>query len=178
MNEIEWQDLTDVWQTAGRGDEIPLQKIVRTNRRRMLMAAAGEIALAVLFLLMTITVAADGVAGWEAVWMATLWGFMLVAGAFAWWNRRGTWRPLGDSVTDYIRLSRLRCERQRRSVVFGIALFAAEAIVIVAQLVWFGRLTPPAASVLAASAVPIAAWCIVTLRRIERELRAIARFEA
>ena len=177
MNELEWQDLTNVWQSAAQDEPIALKKIVDANRRRLLLAAAGEIALVVVFALMSMLVSADGVALWELVWMATLWGFVLIAGGFAWWNRRGTWNPLGDSVAEYVRVSRLRCERQRRSIVFVIVLFLAEAIVVVAQLAWFARLTPLAAAILGASAIPVAAWCIVTKRRIERELRAIAAFE-
>jgi hypothetical protein len=38
--------------------------------------------------------------------------------SFALWNRRGSWRPLGESTADYLRLSHIRARAGRRSVRF------------------------------------------------------------
>ena len=116
-------------------------------------------------------------AGWEAAWLATLWAFAAIAAGFAWWNRRGTWSPIGGGVAEYARLTRLRCRRQRRSIRFALALFAAEAAAVVALLAGFDRLTPLAGALLALSAAAVAAWCLATERRVARELAAVEEFE-
>lgn len=173
MSELDWQSLSDAWKAAPQPDVAPLRRIVAVNRRRLLTTAIGEIAMVLGFLALSYFVARDGVAFWEGVWMATLWGFLAVAAGFAWWNRRGTWKEVGDSVEEYVRLSRLRCERQRRAIAFAIVLFLAEAVAIMAQLLVFARLTATVIAALSAAAIVIAAWCFWVKRRIDRELKII-----
>jgi hypothetical protein len=59
---------------------------------------------------------------------------------------------------------------------FGVALFAAETVVVVAELAWFGRLVPVAVAALAAAGVVIAAWCVAMRRHLRRELAQIDAF--
>lgn len=179
MSELDWQSLSADWKSQDSGltqDFMPLRRIVAVHRRRLVAAVAGEIAIAVAVLALSIWIAEDGVAVWEGVWMATLWGFLAVAAGFAWWNRRGTWRAAGDSVAEYVRLSRLRCERQRRTIVFAVVLFIAEAVAIVVQLVGFERMTMSAIASLGAAGIVIGAWCVRMKRRIDRELEMIDTF--
>jgi hypothetical protein len=117
-----------------------------------------------------------GAAAWQIVWLATLWAFTAVAGGFAWWNRRATWRAAGAAVEDAVRLARLRAERQLRTVRFVLLLFAAEVVAVLAQLAWFDRLVPVAFAALGAAGIVIALWCAVTRRRLRRELARIDAF--
>ena len=57
-----------------------------------------------------------------------------------------------------------------------LALFAAEAIVVVAQLAWFDRLVPVALAALAAAGGVVVFWCVVARRRLLRELSRIDAF--
>lgn len=178
MNETEWSSLSTLWSSSQEPvDAGVLRRVVRAHRRGLLAATAGEIVLAIAFAWLSYAVLSDGVELWTIVWVATLWIFMTVAVAFAWWNRRGTWRALGDSVVEYVRLTRVRAERQRRSMIFGLALFAVEVVAVVAQLQWFDRLTPLAVVLLGGAAIIVAVWAVITQRKIARDLAMVEEYE-
>lgn len=178
MNETEWNALGELWVSSLQPvDAGALKEVVASHRRRLVAAVAGEVALVVAFVWLTRMVLRDGIEAWELVWTVTLWTFMAAAVAFAWWNRHGTWRAFGDSVADYVHLTRVRAERQRRSLRFGVALFAAEVVAIVAQLQWFGRLTEMALLLLGASALIVVAWVIVARRKVQRDLAVVEEYE-
>ena len=175
----EWEDLAAAWQSVdGTIDEpidlAPLRRLLAAQRRRLVAVVLGEAALVLAFGWLTWLVARDGVEAWEAVWLVTLWGFTVVAVAFALWNRRGTWRSLGESVEEYVRLARLRARRARRSLGFAGALLVAEVVAVVAQVVWFGRASGSTgllvAGLLVAAVAVAAAGCWLAARRIRREL--------
>ncbi|HEX5758905.1 MAG TPA: hypothetical protein VF121_06885 [Thermoanaerobaculia bacterium] len=184
-DEREWEALAEAWSaaapeaasTALEAASAPLARIVRRHRVRLVAAAASEAGVLLGAAALSAWVLRDGLAGWEAAWLATLWAFAAIAAGFAWWNRRGTWAPIGGGVAEYARLTRLRCRRQRRSIRFALALFAAEAAAVVALLAGFDRLTPVSGALLALSAAAVAAWCFATERRVARELAAVEEFE-
>jgi hypothetical protein len=103
---------------------------------------------------------------WETVWLTTLWHFTAVAAPFAWWNRRGTWRSLVESVSEF---ERRRTARRRRTLRFGCALFVAEVLVVSIELVWLDRVSVPAVLLLGAMTVAVAVWALWMKRRIESE---------
>lgn len=178
VHESEWDAWGQVWRTADAPvDVAPLRRKIAAHRRLLIAAALGEALLVAGFLWLSARVARGGVEPWEAVWLATLWGFTLLALAFAWWNRRGTWRALGESVEEFVRLTRLRAERQRRSALFSAGLSAAEAVIVGAQLAWFGRLTLAAGLLLAALGVLAAAGCWAMQRKAARDLAAVEEYE-
>lgn len=129
--------------------------MVAAERRRLAAIAAGEVALLAGFAWLSWAVLREDLAAWKVVWVVTLWSFAAIAVSFAWWNRRGTWHAMGRSVAEY---RRLRVTRRMRAARFACALFVTEVIVVVAELAWFDRLTVAAASILAASALPLGAW--------------------
>jgi hypothetical protein len=171
--ESDWQELSELWKSAPPGDAEPLRRIVRAGRLRLAFVTAGEIAVVAAFALLSLFVARDGLAVWEVVWLTTLWAFTAVAVTFALWNRRDTWNAVGDTVTDYLRLSRLRCHRQRRTLRFVIVCSVAETAAVAAQLAWMGRLTPIALSLLSLGALGVLVWCALMKRRLDREVRTI-----
>jgi hypothetical protein len=177
MNETEWSSLSTLWASAQEPvDAGLLRKVVRAHRRGLVAVTVGEIVLAIAFAWLSYAVLRDGVEPWTLVWVATLWIFMAAAVAFAWWNRRGTWRALGDSVADYVRLTRVRAERQRRSMIFGVALYVAEVVAVVAQLQWFDRLTPFAIVLLGVASIIVAGWAAIARRKIARDLAMVEEY--
>lgn len=178
VHESEWDAWGEAWRAAEAPVDIaPLRRKIAAHRRLLIAATLGETLLVAAFLWLSARVARDGVEPWEAVWLATLWGFALLAVAFAWWNRRGTWSALGESVEECVRLTRLRAQRQRRSALFAAGLYAAEAVIVGAQLAWFDRLTLAAGLLLAALGALVAAWCWAMQRKAARDLAAVAEYE-
>jgi hypothetical protein len=174
-NDLDWEG----WASAWRSGEVPveteaLRRRLAAQRRRLLAVALGEAVLVCGFGALSWLVARDGIAAWEAVWLGTVWAFTLVAVVFAVWNRRGTWRSLGESVEEYVRLARLRAQRGRLAAAFAGALVVAETIAVIVQLAWFGRLTPVVIAVLAGMGAAVAIGCAVVRRRLRRELERLA----
>lgn len=161
---------------ADAGALAELRRAAARHRRRQVAVAAGEGLLTLALLALSVWVLRDGAVAWEVVWLLTLWAFVAAAAAFAWWNRRATWRAAGDAVEDYVRLARLRAVRELRAVRFAALFYAAEVVAVVAQLAWFDRLGPVAIGALAAAGVGIAAWCALAARRLRRELARIEAF--
>lgn len=160
----DWDSLSTAWRASGGAiDRSPLRRMVVSYRRRLALLATLEIGVLAFFGWLSWLVARDGVAAWEAVWLATLWSFAALATGFAWWNRRGAWNAMGLSVAEF---RRQRARRHARSLRFGVLLFVAELVVVVAQLAWFERFTAPVALVLVAFAAGLGAWCLWMRRRI------------
>jgi hypothetical protein len=167
-NEEEWESISALWQTSHRDvADTSLRRLIAAQRRGVVAATVGEIALLGGFLYWSLMVTRDGVAVWEAVWLVTLWTFAAVAAAFAWWNRRGTWSAMGRSVAEY---RRLRATKHLRSVRFAWALFVAEIVVVAAELASFDRFTVSAAVILAALALPLGVWSVWAKRRAARDI--------
>jgi hypothetical protein len=166
-NEEEWKSISALWQTSHREvSEAALRRLIAAERRGLVGATLAEIVVLGVFLYVSLVVARDGLALWEAVWLVTLWTFAAVAAAFAWWNRRRTWNGIGRSVAEY---RRLRATKHLRSIRFAWALFVAEIVVVAAELAWFDRFTVLAAVILAALALPLGVWSIWAKKRAARE---------
>jgi hypothetical protein len=169
-NGPEWESLSELWRASRQQIEpVPLRRMVATCRRRLAAVVIGEILIVAGFAWLSWVSIRDGVAMWEAVWLSTLWIFTGVAVPFAWWNRRGAWRAMAGTVAEF---QRQRAVRRLRSLRFGCALFAAEVVVVSAQLAWFGRFTGLAATLLGACGVAFGAWAWWMSRRAAQEMAA------
>jgi len=171
----EWEEVAAAWRTVEEPvDLAPLRRLLAAQRRRLGAVVMIESALVLALAWLSWLVAHDGVEAWEATWLVTLWGFTIVTIAFAWWNRRGTWRSFGASVEDYVRLARLRARRARRALAFACGLLVAEVVAVVAQLVWFGHTSGSRGlvigSLLVAAIAVVAGWCWLAASRIRAEL--------
>ncbi len=165
--EQDWESLSDVWRSSLEGvDRAPLRNLVASRRRRLAAVVAGEVLTVAGFAWLSWFIVRDGVAVWETVWLTSLWGFTAIASAFLWWNRRGAWHAMTESVAEYQR----QCTARRlRSLRFGYALFIAEVIAVVAQLAWFGRFTIAAALFLGAFGALFAVWAAWMRRQAARK---------
>ena len=155
-NERDWESLASEWRA--QSEEVPpatLHRLIVLERRRTLAVIAGEAVTIGGFAWLSWLAAKDGLAPWETVWISTLWLFTAVVVPFAWWNRRGIWSAFVESVAEF---ERRRDQRRRRTLRFACALFSAEAIVVIAELAWFDRLTARPLLILLGFAVVFAAW--------------------
>ena len=181
------------WQTVGltwRTDEhraLPLRERVaqRVHRqsRRLRIILAGEIALTIVMLTISFTIAgrdnAEGTLRLSAIvllYTAGVWAFGL-------WNRRGVWRPYGETTAEFVQLLRVRAERRIQSARFT-------QVVIGLAVILFGREVATAWSAGFASTwqrtvwmlfglyvVGIVAWSIWYERKARREVRELADFQ-
>lgn len=178
MNDKEWQSMHQLWRTADAGvDAQPLRRAVSAHRRWLVIATLGEVLFAAALMWLTWVVLREGVTGWRIIWAISVWFFAAVAYAFVWWNRRGTWRAAGNSVSDFVRLTRLRARRQRLSLRFALGLAVAESVVVVAQLLWFDRFTLLSATLLGTILFIVVIWYAVTRRRIAHDLALASEYD-
>jgi hypothetical protein len=174
----EWGGLTRQWQSRAEPVMLPIDRLLRQERRRrvgMALLIGAEIAISAVALLGSWLVRARlGATGLAAVlgYVAMIWGFAL-------WNRRGTWRPEQETVEGFMRLHRLRCERGILTTRFVLAIVAVQAAVSVGWIaVVFARAGGLLPGLLARLGIPLgvgaayAIWAIwyrqVIRRRLER----------
>jgi len=180
------------WQTVGitwRTDEhraLPLRERVaqRVHRqsRRLRLILAGEIAFTMVMLVMAFTIIArenEGTLRLSAIvllYTAATW-------AFALWNRRGVWRPYGETTAEFIQLLRVRAQRRIRSarftqVVMGLTVLLFGRYVATAWSVAFDSTLQRTVWVLfGLYSVGLVAWSIWYERRARREVRELADFQ-
>ena len=178
MNENEWTSLSELWRSADdRVDAAPLRRTVATHRLMLVAVTAVEILFTLALAWLTYAVLRGGMTSWKVAWAISVWVFVAIAFSFVLWNRRGTWTADSESVAEYVRLTRLRAERQLRSLRFAVGLLVAESIVVLVQLIAFDRLTVTAMALLAASVAVIAAWIVLMRRKIRRDLSIASDFD-
>ncbi len=138
--ELAWQELGRTWRVGPGIDPAGIRRLTDRQTRLMQLMVLAEI---------LVTVVTIGVVWWvlRAERGVVVLGWAVAAGlhtavvwAFALWNRRGIWRPLGESTAAYLRLAQERLRRQRRSAEFALGLVAIEAGALV---VWLGLDSTP-----------------------------------
>lgn len=163
-NERDWESLVNEWRA--QREDVPtaiLHRLIAAERRRTLAVIAGECAVIAGFAWFSWLAMRDGLVLWETVWLTTLWMFTAVAVPFAWWSRRGTWSALVENMAEF---ERRRDQRRRRTLGIACGLFVAEAIVVIAELAWFDRLTARPFLLLLCLAVVFTAWAFWMRRRL------------
>jgi hypothetical protein len=183
----EWEVLGAEWRAESprpeRGAAVEaLRRRVRAHGVRQRLLLASEIALSIAslaavrwFLGMP---GGRGVlsAAWTVVMLAVVWSFAI-------WNRRGSWRPLGESTSEYLRLSHLRMRAGRRTVRFVRIVLGLS---VAAYLPWFAvRLSRGAIhggewfwwAMFGAYATVYLWWCGWYARRLDREVEALRAVE-
>jgi hypothetical protein len=163
-NDHEWNSLPQVWQSAVGAQPAPttLSRLIASERRRLAIAVVGEVLVVAAFVAMSWLALRDGLVAWEKVWLTTLWLFTAVAAPFAWWNRRGAWTSMVESVAEF---ERRRTARRRRTLRFGVALFVTEILVVWIELAWFDRFGQFAVLTLGAMTVVFVLWVVWMKRR-------------
>jgi uncharacterized membrane protein len=180
------------WQTVGvtwRTDEhraLPLRERVaqRVHRqsRRLRIILACEIAFTIVMLVIAFTIVARNA---ELTLRLSAIVLLYTAGvwAFALWNRRGVWRPFGETTAEFVQLLRVRAERRIRSarftqVVMGLALLLFGRDVAMAWSAGFAStLQRGLLMFFGLYSIGIVAWSIWYERKARRELRELADFQ-
>jgi uncharacterized membrane protein len=180
------------WQTVGvtwRTDEhraLPLRERVaqRVHRqsRRLRIILACEIAFTIVMLVIAFTIVARNA---ELTLRLSAIVLLYTAGvwAFALWNRRGVWRPFGETTAEFVQLLRVRAERRIRSarftqVVMGLALLLFGRDVATAWSAGFAStLQRGLLMFFGLYSIGIVAWSIWYERKARRELRELADFQ-
>jgi hypothetical protein len=181
----EWTELVEQWnavdESAMHFDT--LRARIDAERRRMIRGVFTDVVVSALFV---------GVAGYALVRFPSAWtrlfavdvAVMLVATwAFAVWNRRGTWRPLGETTESFLRLARLRCRRKIQAVRFGVEVMIAQLVAVTAWRVWGPQQAPfvpteTLAILPVVVVVAITGWLALSRRRAARELAELERLHA
>ena len=178
MNENEWTSLSEAWRSRDEGvDAVPLRRTVANHRLMLVAVTAAEILFTCGLAWLTYVVLRGGITSWKIVWAISVWVFVAIAFAFVLWNRRGTWTAEAESVAEYVRLTRLRAERQLRSLRFAVWLLVAESVVVLTQLIVFERMTATAMLLLVGCIAVVALWIVLMRRKIGRDLEIAADFD-
>ncbi len=115
--ETTWQAVGLTWRTdehrALTVSERVAQRVHRQSRR-LRMILVSEIILTVIMVAMSFTIVARynaagtlRVGAMVLLYTAAVWAFTL-------WNRRGVWRPYGETTAEFVQLLRVRAEFDRR----------------------------------------------------------------
>ena len=124
-----WSSLAADWQAARPRpsvDVAALKARVYQHRRRTLWLVAAEVLLSIAVVVFGVYALARQPRPLAIFLVADGWLLLVVAWAFAIWNRRSTWRPVTETVQAYVQLSRTRCQRQLRAVRFTVIIVAAQ----------------------------------------------------
>ena len=172
----DWAELIEDWngdRPDVRADMIRVR--VDRERRRMVRTVVAEIILTIVVVVAAAYALFRFPSDWTRLFTLNL-GMMLVAmWGFAVWNRRGLWRPLGETTEAFVRLARLRCRRKLQALGFATAVVGAQLLFVAAWRVWGPRDAPFTRSdALAAlpvlAAVVFVVGLIVARRRVAAEM--------
>jgi hypothetical protein len=183
----EWEALGAEWRSAAPRLESgaaveALGRRVRAHGRRQLLLLASEIVMSIgaLAAVRWYWNQSDGRGVVTAISIVVM---LAVVWSFAIWNRRGSWRPLGESTSEYVRLSRVRVRAGRRTVGFVRIVLALGVVVYVP---WFAlRLNRGVVhgaewwswAIFVGYAAAYLWWCSWYSRRLDRELEALRAVE-
>jgi len=181
----EWTELIEQWNAV---DEPTihfdvLRGRIEAERRRMIRDVAVDTVVSVLFVAVAGYAVLRFPGAWTRLFAVDVAAILVAVWAFAVWNRRGTWRPLGETTESFLRLARLRCRRQIQAVRFGAAVMVAQLVAVAAWRIWGPRHAPFAPTEMLALlpvivVVIFTVWLGLSRRRAARELGELDRLHA
>lgn len=129
----EWRDQNPTPDVRGGVAAKRLRRQVRRHTRLQWLELAGEIALTIFFAIWGISLLNEpnGRGVGPAI---AIFGMTAFAWIFAMWSRRGSWRPIGESTTEYLRLSHARVRAARYAIRFARGVILASMLFYVP---WF-----------------------------------------
>jgi len=178
----EWTELVEQWNTE---DEATihfdaLRTRIEAERGRMRRAVAVDILVSVLFVGGAAYALLRFPSAWTRLFAIDVAAMLMATWAFALWNRRGAWRPLGETTESYLTLARLRCRRKIQAIRFGADVLIAQLVAVTAWRVW-GPQHAPFAQTEALAALPVivvvvfTVWLVRSRRRVALELAELDR---
>ena len=176
----DWSSLVEQWTVDVPAPTLDAVRAhIEAERRRMMIGVAADVFVTLVFVAGIFVALARYPGSWTRLLAIDVAAMLLATWAFALWNRRGAWRPLGESTEEFLRLARLRCRRKLQAVRFGIAVLAAQLLAVAAWLAW-GPASPfergGAVTVLPLAVVVVFVTVLSRTRaRIRRELALLDR---
>lgn len=151
----EWTELIEDW-SRNQPEVRPevLRARIDRERRRMVWMVAGEVALSVVVCAGAVYALVRFPSDWTRMLALDIALILAATWAFAIWNRRGIWRPLGETTDAFIRLARLRCRRKLQALRFAMVVFVAQLVFVGVWRAW-GLGDAPFVRTNALTAVPI-----------------------
>ena len=181
----EWTELVEQWNAV---DESTihfdaLRARIDAEHRRMIRGVAVDTVVSVLFVAVAGYAVLRFPSAWTRLFAIDVAGMLVAVWTFSVWNRRGTWRPLGETTESFLRLARLRCRRKIQAIRFGAEVTIAQLVAVTAWSIWGPQNAPFARSemlaVLPAVVVMIfAVWLTLSHRRAVQELAELDRLHS
>lgn len=176
----DWTTLAAEWQEAAppvAADAEALRVRVDADRQRMRWFLAADVAVSLLAIAATIATVRSYPGSWSRFVAIDTTAMLVAMWAFAMWNARGTWRPLGQTTEAFLGLTRLRCMRRLRALSYATIITVLQVVAVL----WWSR-TPNASEggpnlpglallVPATVIIVVIAAIVSSRRRIGRQLR-------
>ena len=125
----------ETWRQVWRDQSEPLPALKKKIRRQNLRMAAGVAAICVCLALSTM--AAVRTRSWFIAGLATGIGFAsLFLGSYAWWVRRGAWKPTAQTTLAYAELSYKRVIAKSRTLRFSFYFMFATVLLFTVFVAW------------------------------------------
>jgi uncharacterized membrane protein YozB (DUF420 family) len=125
----------ETWQQEWRDQTEPLPDLKRKIRRQNLRTAGAVVAICLC--LAVSTIAARRNHSWFLAGMAAGIGFAGVfMGSYAWWVRRGAWRPTAQTTLAYAELSHKRAIAKVRTLHFAFYFLLATTVLLAGFVAW------------------------------------------
>lgn len=181
----EWTELVEQWNASDESTVHfdALRARIEAERRRMMRSVAMDIVVSVVFAGAAAYALLCFPSAWTRLFAIDVAAMLVGTWAFALWNRRGAWRPLGETTESFLQLARLRCRRKIQAIRFGADVLIAQLVAVAAWRVWGPRQAPfgqtEALAVLPVIVVVIfTVWLVRSRRRASLELAELDRLHA
>jgi hypothetical protein len=179
----EWDSISAEWRAPAAGAPAgisldALRAVVRRRSRARWLTLAAEVVLTVVVVTWALAQLPD--AGTAAtVGRAAIVGFTAAIWGVSTWNRRHSWRALGATTADFLRLAHAQLDAGERSLRWSGRVVAAVVLVWTPWVLWRatrGAITPDEAPVWALFALYLVAMlggCAWYARWLSRERAAL-----
>lgn len=178
----EWRDQNPPPDVDGGVAAERLRRQVRRHTRLQWLELASEIALTIIFTIWGMSLLSEP-NGRGVVPAIAIFGMTAFTWIFAMWSRRGSWRPIGESTREYLRLSHARVRAARYAIRFARVVILTSML---SYLPWFairlnGGAIPGAEwwrwGFFAVYAAAFLGWCSWKAGGIQRELKLLREVE-
>lgn len=163
---------------VGDGTKGTFRAELRRRRVKSLLITGVEVAITVWLLWLSKEILEQDAAHGSWTFLGLTWGLWISATAFAWWNRRGSWRTAATTPRAFTAASLDRAHAKIRTAWLALLLLVLQG----ALLHWISRAAPtlrvspwvePGSLPTGASAISLGAayvaWCLWYLRQGQHE---------
>jgi len=131
----------ETWQREWRDQTEPLPELKKKIKRQNLRIVAAIAAVGVCLVSST-TQALRGRSSFMGGLAAGVWLASLLMGGYAWWVRRGAWKPTAQTTLAYAELSYKRAVARARTLRFAFYFLLAATVLYAAYAAWDWRAFP------------------------------------